>query len=118
MIKTETITISGKTFIRTYSDNGMMIHGGSPEADYAEALDPAELGREYTETAHIIEVITEDIEELKEKYADVVQKYNSAEARAERLDRIKSRIIELRDKATLATTKAIYNAILQLFEEE
>lgn len=50
MIKTETITISGKTFIRTYSDKGMMIHGGSPEADYTEALDPAELGREYTET--------------------------------------------------------------------
>lgn len=50
MIKTETITISGKTFIRTYSDKGMMIHGGSPVADYAEALDPAELGREYTET--------------------------------------------------------------------
>ena len=50
MIKTENITISGKTFIRTYSDRGMMIHGGSPEADYAEALDPAELGRTYTET--------------------------------------------------------------------
>ena len=38
-------------------------------------------------------------------------------ARAERLDRIKSRIIDLRDKATLQTTKAIYNAILELFEE-
>jgi hypothetical protein len=50
MIKTETITIGGKTFIRTYSDRGMMIHGGSPVADYAEALDPAELGRTYTET--------------------------------------------------------------------
>ena len=50
MIKTENITISGKPFVRTYSDRGMMIHGGSPEADYAEALDPAELGRTYTET--------------------------------------------------------------------
>lgn len=50
MIRTETVTISGKTFIRTYSDKGMYIHGGSPEADYAEALDPAELGRTYTET--------------------------------------------------------------------
>lgn len=118
MIKTENITISGKTFIRTYSDRGMMIHGGSPVADYAEALDPAELGREYTETTHIIEVITEDIEELKEKYAEVVSEYNSAEARAERLDRIKAKIEQLRDEARLATTKAIYNAILQLFEEE
>lgn len=118
MIKTENITIGEKTFIRTYSDSGMMIHGGSPEADYAEALDPAELGRTYTETKHIIEAVTEDIEELKAKYADVVSKYNSAEAKAERLDRIKARIIELRDKATLPTTKAIYNAILELFEED
>ena len=50
MIKTETLTIGGKQFIRTYSDAHMMIHGGSPEADYSEALDPAELGRTYTET--------------------------------------------------------------------
>lgn len=50
MIKQETITIGEKQFIRTYSDRGMMIHGGSPEGDYSEALDPAELGRTYTET--------------------------------------------------------------------
>lgn len=117
MIRTESITIGEQQFIRTYSDKGMMIHGGSPEADYAEALDLAELGRVYTETTHIIEVITEDIEELKEKYADVVSKYNTAEARAERLDRIKARITDLRDKATLPTTKAIYNAILELFDD-
>jgi hypothetical protein len=55
MIKTETLTIGGKQFIRTYSDKGMMIHGGSPEADYSEALDPAELGRTYTETTTPIE---------------------------------------------------------------
>lgn len=41
--------------IRTYSDRGMMIHGGMPEADYSEALDPAELGRTYTETEIPIE---------------------------------------------------------------
>lgn len=55
MIKTETLTIGGKQFIRTYSDAGYMIHGGSPEADYSEALDPAELGRTYTETTTPIE---------------------------------------------------------------
>lgn len=55
MIKTETVTIGGKQFIRTYSDARMMIHGGSPEADYSEALDPAELGRTYTETTTPIE---------------------------------------------------------------
>ena len=37
-------------FIRTYSDSVMMIHGGFPEGDYAEACDPASLGRTYTET--------------------------------------------------------------------
>lgn len=50
MIKTENVTINDKTFLRTYSDSGYMIHGGSPEGDYAEALDPADLGRTYTET--------------------------------------------------------------------
>lgn len=50
MIKTETVTINDKQFIRTYSDSGYLIHGGSPEGDYAEALDPSELGRTYTET--------------------------------------------------------------------
>lgn len=55
MIKTETLTIGGKQFVRTYSDKGMYIHGGSPEADYSEALDPADLGRTYTETTTPIE---------------------------------------------------------------
>ena len=50
MIKTETITIGEKQYTRTYSDAGFMIHGGVPEADYSEAVDPAELGRTYTET--------------------------------------------------------------------
>lgn len=50
MIKTETITINDQQFIRTYSDTGFMIHGGMPEANYTEAVDPAEFGRTYTET--------------------------------------------------------------------
>lgn len=50
MIIQEHFDVNGRDFIRTYSDRGMMIHGGSPESDYAEALDPAELGRTYTET--------------------------------------------------------------------
>lgn len=64
MIKTKTIVIGQRTFIRTYSDRGMMIHGGSPVADYAEALDPAELGREYTETDIPIEEGESDAEEI------------------------------------------------------
>ena len=55
MIKTEELTISGRSFVRTYSDSGYMIHGGSPEGDYTEAIDPAELGRTYTETEIPIE---------------------------------------------------------------
>lgn len=50
MIKTEHFTVGETDFIRTYSDREMMIRGGFPEADYAEACDPAELGRTYTET--------------------------------------------------------------------
>ena len=115
MIKTEIVTINGRQFVYTHSDDGMMIERDGVE--YDEAYDPIDTGRVYTETTHIIETVTEDIEELKQKYTEAVQKYNIAEARAERLDRIKSRIIDLRDKATLQTTKAIYNAILELFEE-
>jgi hypothetical protein len=49
MIRTETITIGGKAFIRTYSDSHRYVVGGVPEGEYAEAIDPAELGRTYTE---------------------------------------------------------------------
>lgn len=47
MIKTELLE---GDLIRTYSDAGVMIHGGYPEGDYAEAIDPVSAGREYTET--------------------------------------------------------------------
>lgn len=46
----EHFLIGERDFVRTYSDSGMMIHGGVPEGDYTEATDPAELGRTYTET--------------------------------------------------------------------
>lgn len=36
--------------VRIYSDKGVYIHGGFPEADYAEVIDPADVEREYTET--------------------------------------------------------------------
>lgn len=50
MIIQEHFMVGERDFIRTYSDRGMMIHGGSPEGDYSEACDPVELGRTYTET--------------------------------------------------------------------
>lgn len=46
MIKTE---INGN-IIHTWSDLGVKIHGGFPEADYNEAYDPIDSGRTYVET--------------------------------------------------------------------
>lgn len=64
MIQTEILTIGDKQYIRTYSDRGMMIHGGMPEADYTEAVDPADLGRTYTETDIPIEQDEAEAEEI------------------------------------------------------
>ena len=49
-IVTETYKIGDRDFVRTYSDRGMLVHGGFPEGDYSEANDPAELNRTYVET--------------------------------------------------------------------
>lgn len=48
MIKTETLTINGVEFVRTFSNAGLQI-----ERDgvlYEEAIDPADTGRTYTES--------------------------------------------------------------------
>lgn len=63
-IITETFKVGERDFIRTYSDRGMMIHGGFPEGDYDEATDPAELNRTYTETDIPIEDGEADAEEI------------------------------------------------------
>lgn len=64
MIKTESFFVGEKEFVRTYSDSGMMIHGGVPEGDYTEATDPADLGRTYTETDIPIEEDEAEAEEI------------------------------------------------------
>lgn len=48
MIVTESLTINGRAFIRTYSDGGYMVERDG--VMYSEAIDPAETGRTYTET--------------------------------------------------------------------
>lgn len=58
MIVTEFMTIKGKTFVRTYSDNGYIVEREGIR--YAEAIDPAEFGRVYTETDERVEGYTED----------------------------------------------------------
>lgn len=64
MIKTELLIIDEKEYIRTYSDAGFMVYGGVPEAEYSEAIDPAELGRTYVETDIPIEEEEADAEEI------------------------------------------------------
>lgn len=48
--------------IKTYSDQNMYIHGGNPEADYVEAIDPEALHRTYIETDIPIEEPEEDLD--------------------------------------------------------
>ena len=48
-IVTETYEINGRRFVRTWSDAGRYVVGGVPEGAYAEANDPADANRTYTE---------------------------------------------------------------------
>lgn len=61
MIKTEyyTVRVDGVVLNRTYSDKNMMIERDGVR--YSEAIDPAELNRQYTETDEPIEIIEEFI---------------------------------------------------------
>lgn len=61
MIKTESLTINGKSFIRTYSSSGYMVERDGIR--YSEAIDPAELNRTYTETDEPIEGETDEATE-------------------------------------------------------
>ena len=58
MIVKENLTINGREFVKTYSDEGYMIEREGTR--YSEAIDPTEFGRQYTETD---EKIPEEIEE-------------------------------------------------------
>lgn len=50
MIIQEPYGADGSNLVRTYSDLGLFIHGGFPEADYDEAIDPVDMHRTYVET--------------------------------------------------------------------
>lgn len=52
----------GVVLNRTYSDSGMMIERDGVR--YSEAIDPAELNRQYTETDEPIEIITDEATEV------------------------------------------------------
>lgn len=53
MIVKENIEISGKAFVKTYSDAGFYIKRDGVR--YSEAIDPADIPRTYTETDEPIE---------------------------------------------------------------
>jgi hypothetical protein len=61
MIITENLTIGGRAFVKTYSDEGFMVERDGIR--YSEAIDPAEFGRQYIETDEPIEKDT-DIEDV------------------------------------------------------
>lgn len=49
MIVQEYYELNERQFVRTYSDAGRYVVGGSPEGEYIEANDPVDAGRTYTE---------------------------------------------------------------------
>ncbi len=55
---------------------------------------------------------------LQRRIAELLERAMSAEARAARLDRLRSWLIDQRDKALLPTTKAIYQAIIDRIDEK
>lgn len=66
MIVRENYMINDKPFVRTYSDKGMMVEREG--VMYAEANDPAEFGREYTETDIPVEAPEDEpMTEIEEK---------------------------------------------------
>ena len=75
MIKTETITINGRTLVRTYSDANRMIQQDGTGAVYAEAYDPVGSGRTYTETEESIETDMTETEEKAKAY-DIIMGVN------------------------------------------
>ena len=53
MIVKENIEISGKSFVKQYSDSGFYIERDGVK--YSEAIDPENISREYTETDEPVE---------------------------------------------------------------
>ena len=67
MIITENVTIDGRQFVKTYSDEGMYIRQEQTGAMYSEAIDVENSAFTYTETDIPIEV--EELTETEQKAA-------------------------------------------------
>ena len=75
MIKTETVTMNNRTFVRTYSDANLMIQQDGTGAVYSEAYDPVDSGRTYTETEESIETNMTETEQKAKAY-DIIMGVN------------------------------------------
>lgn len=74
--------------VRTYSDASFYIHGGLPEGNYVEAIDPIEMHRTYIETDIPIEEDydpkKEEVEEEeKQRYEKAIAQNNFEESHIE-----------------------------------
>ncbi len=65
MIKTESLTINGIQFTKTYSDSGRYVV--RDEVEYSEAIDPSEFNRQYTEGREM-----DDIESDAQEILDII----------------------------------------------
>lgn len=61
--------VEGTELVRAYSDAGFLIHGGNPEGDYAEAVDPKPMNRTYTET----DILIDDGEATEQDYVAALE---------------------------------------------
>lgn len=57
--------------VKAYSDSGFFIHGGSPESDYEEAIDPKVSNRKYVETSEKIPQPEATLEDYQEKLREL-----------------------------------------------
>lgn len=64
--------ILSESLVRIYSDAGVYIHGGYPEADYEEAIDPIDVERVYVET-DIPVIYNESEETINAEFAEAGQ---------------------------------------------
>lgn len=68
MIVKENLEISGRAFVKQYSDSGFYIERDGVQ--YSEAIDPSEFGRTYTETDIPIDGKPSPIDEETEQKAE------------------------------------------------
>lgn len=100
-VSRDTTTIPGSVITTWY-------RGGKPDT-----IGPAVV----TNVLHNIQGTVQN-NPLQGRIAELLERATSAEARAARLDRLRTWLVEQRDKAVLPTTKAIYQAIIDRIDEK